>query len=678
MFLNEVRQDLLDEAISSPNLLSDLAGLESYISESYNNRSFIELLQNADDSKSTKFKIIKKDEFLFVANNGRIFDKQDLESLCRSASSNKVRGETIGYRGIGFKSVVGFTKEVHILSGELAVTYSKELTEKEIPKAQRVPLIRIPHNLKIQGLEDVQPIINELKSAEYSTIFIFTGVTAREIELEFEAFDASSLLFLKNINETEFQISNKNLTVKKSKHYISETEDRLTFEINGETNNWILSSDKDITLGYLLENNKVKKIHEADSHIYSFLPTEDISGLGVLINGDFSTDPSRKHVIFDDRTIRSIKSTSKFILNVIEQNILNSNNDLVNSLTPYIDPRMVQFKKPSVEKYLMEELKKHSSYFFKTMLLCPNWLNTKDYNVLTKHNNNQPISSKLYEAEGFIRFVKHLGANEDTFDNLTETINASKLSALGCSQFSIQIIKGLITRNNQDESLVKSLKIFLSNKERVSLNEIKNNELVVDESFITLLIENGLTEFDIKQVFKSHVSSNYSNNIFANSKSNENTLNDVNQSSSETNWLNKFQKNSYSPTKSNVQRWRSAEEQTLEVLNKNGFKLEDVSKQNIGYDLEGLDPNGNEIQIEIKSITLPGQKFKLTNNEIAVAQEKQESYYIGVVRQLDSFIEIGLISNPVENLILDRQCVQWVWECSNYQYNPIRFEILKE
>ena len=37
----EIRGELLKEAKASPNLLSDLAGLENYISESYNNRSFI-------------------------------------------------------------------------------------------------------------------------------------------------------------------------------------------------------------------------------------------------------------------------------------------------------------------------------------------------------------------------------------------------------------------------------------------------------------------------------------------------------------------------------------------------------------------------------------------------------------------------------------------------------------
>lgn len=203
MDFGKIREDLLKEAKSSPNLLSDLAGLESYIAQSYNNRSFIELLQNADDAKSTKFKIIKENDYLLVANNGRIFNDQDLESLCRSASSNKVRGENIGHRGIGFKSVVGFAKEIHIISGQMEITFSKIKTKEEISHAKNLPLIRIPHDIDSEIKTEIKTTLDKLILETFTTIFIFSGVTAREIELEFEMFETSSLLFLKNITETD-------------------------------------------------------------------------------------------------------------------------------------------------------------------------------------------------------------------------------------------------------------------------------------------------------------------------------------------------------------------------------------------------------------------------------------------------------------------------------------------
>ena len=163
--LSKLRETLIAEAKSSPMLLSDLAGLEAYVSESYNSRSFIELLQNADDAKATKFYVKRSGDYLFVANNGRPFNIKDLESLCRSASSNKVRGATIGYRGIGFKSVVSFAKEVHLISGDFEITFSKELSKQIVPQANKVPLIRIPHELDKSIRIELAGEIKEIQSS---------------------------------------------------------------------------------------------------------------------------------------------------------------------------------------------------------------------------------------------------------------------------------------------------------------------------------------------------------------------------------------------------------------------------------------------------------------------------------------------------------------------------------
>jgi len=102
--LRNIRESFIKEALSSPMLLYDLANMEVYIAESYYNRSFIELLQNADDALSRRFYVSSMSNILIVANDGRTFNEQDFYSICRSGVSTKKRGgKTIGYRGIGFK-----------------------------------------------------------------------------------------------------------------------------------------------------------------------------------------------------------------------------------------------------------------------------------------------------------------------------------------------------------------------------------------------------------------------------------------------------------------------------------------------------------------------------------------------------------------------------------------------
>jgi len=676
MFLKDVRQSLLQEAIASPNLLSDLAGLENYIAESYHNRSFIELLQNADDAQATKFKIVKNGELLFVANNGRVFNQKDLESLCRSASSNKVRGETIGYRGIGFKSVVGFSKEIHVLSGDLEMTFSKKRTELEIPEATRVPLIRIPHILNNSDRAKVNPIHKILIAEGYTTIFVFTGVTANAIESEFDSFEYNSLIFLRNVVETDITLKGL-VSTKITKNQLSDSELKMTFRTNESVTNWLISSENQSSIAFSIKDEQVVKLSPDESLVHAFLPTEDSNGLGVLINGNFSTDPSRRHLIFDNETLDSTKKCSKHIISLIEKNLRGNsleNVNLVKALIPSSDPRMFQFMKSSFSKTLLEKLKQKEGTFFKELKLCPSWLNPKDFKLLESENINT-VDHHFFEIEGFNSFAKYLGATEIDFHDIKANINNAEISVLGCVQLTQYVFKSILSHNGINESDFFDLKILHSQSHRKSLNELNNNSFLLDEYFISLLLENGLTEFDIKQVLKRFTPNVDTESQFKSFTTETQKHELPHNSNSVIDWFNNSKETTNESIRASIKRWRSAEEQTMEILNLNGFNLEDVSKQNIGYDLGGLDPNGNEIQIEVKSITLPGQKFKLTNNEIAVAQEKQKSFYVAVVRQNEDSFEIALISDPVSNLTLNRQCVQWIWECEDYEYKPMKFKI---
>ncbi|PWB27772.1 DUF3883 domain-containing protein [Flavobacterium sp. HTF] len=679
MIINEIRSQLLEEAKASPNLLADLAGLETYIAESYNNRSFIELLQNADDANATKFKIIKDSNFLYVANNGRFFNANDIESLCRSASSNKIRGENIGYRGIGFKSVVSFSKEIYIISGDLEITFSKERTKNEIPNATRVPLIRIPHSVNENDKSLMDENINSILNDGFSTIFIFTGVTTLEIESEYESFDYKSLLFLKNITTTEILISNYASTFIE-KEIISEHETKLKIKNNENQSEWLVSTFNNTAIAFQIENNLPARINLVDAFVYSFLPTEDITGLGIIVNGDFSTDPSRKHLIYDIETNTTIKNIASQIINIIKENLVGNkpeNSNIIKCIVPYADPRMMSFKKTSFEKLLLEEVKNIDPAFFEKLLLAPNWLNTKDYNIIVKTIDNFVVESIFLNIDGLVSFLKFLGAKEASFNSFKNKINESDISILGCVQISKYIFVSILSISNDNFILeVSDLKILIHEKKRYSFKQILSENLLIDDSYISLLIENGLTEFDIKQAFKKLLP-NYIGNLVLEKKDDDIMLNNSiqNVNSTTNDWYNNSKEISNDRIKYAIKRWRTAEEITMEILNLNGFNLQDVSKQNIGYDLDGFDPNGEEIHIEVKSITLPGQKFKLTNNEIGVAQAKPQKFYVAIVRQTDDFFEIALISDPIKNLVLNRQCTQWIWECSEYEYNPRKFTL---
>ena len=65
----------------------------------------------------------------------------------------------------------------------------------------------------------------------------------------------------------------------------------------------------------------------------------------------------------------------------------------------------------------------------------------------------------------------------------------------------------------------------------------------------------------------------------------------------------------------------------------------------------------------------------MTNNEFAAAQHRADQYFLVIVLQTEQSIEFEMIKNPVKHLKMNRQCVQWIWECTEYDYNPIKLSL---
>ena len=344
---------LLREAQQSPLILSDLAGLESYISESYTNRSFIELLQNADDAHSTNFLVKKYNDYLIIANNGRVFNELDIISLCRSASSSKVRGCSIGYRGIGFKSVVSIADEVHLISGKYEITFSRELTAKLIPTANRVPLIRIPHIIRKSVKNQLKDIISCLREEGYTTFFIFTGVSIEQVKEEYERFSHTSLLFLRNIQKIHVSFDDDLIT---QVNEVSKNDEcrNVSITSNSKKTEWRIFSRDSCSLVFSIVEGKISKLKQEEARLHAFLPTDDITGLGVFINADVSTEPSRRHLIYDENTLDAINRITRLYAFLFERYIIDKNEEpylIIEALLPYYDIRLVHLTNNSFYKH---------------------------------------------------------------------------------------------------------------------------------------------------------------------------------------------------------------------------------------------------------------------------------------------------------------------------------------
>ena len=79
--IEQISDNFIAEALASPRMLEDLAAMEKYMSESYDGRTFVELLQNADDAESCRVKVFLVGDTLVVANDGRPFNESDIMAI---------------------------------------------------------------------------------------------------------------------------------------------------------------------------------------------------------------------------------------------------------------------------------------------------------------------------------------------------------------------------------------------------------------------------------------------------------------------------------------------------------------------------------------------------------------------------------------------------------------------
>lgn len=655
--VEKIKLEFVKEAINSPTLISDLANMEKYISESYDGRSLIELLQNADDAMSTKFYIEKLNENTFlVANNGRIFNQEDLISLCRSGASTKKRkGNTIGFRGIGFKSIVNFSNEVHLISGDIRLTFSRERTREELNQNINVPLIRIPHSFIETKYNE---IINKTIKNGYTTIFIFE-TNKSTLKTEIDNFDKTCMLFLKNICQIKFDYDKTKInSIARNR-----LNDNWIISINTDTDieKWLLFKDENKleSIAFKYENDKVIAAND-ENYIHSFMPTKDTFSIPCKINGDFSTDPSRTRIIIDDESLNTINNVAKLMSKIaIDIVTTGKDNYKILSVISKIEKNiLLNILKKSINDYFFEYFKKYfidelQQYFgFEKIFIQPIWLSNEDFSLL-QISNEYVIKRELLERiDGLEQLLNIFKIKEIELDDmLNETINI-KFD----NYTRLNILKNLINRYefnlpNDKKIIIDKALLFKGKDDIIALQSIKSIK-DIDVNFLSELINLVGDERKVNyflQKFNIKIEMQSKANIISNN-------------------IQTFSK------KNIIQKWRSVEENVKLLLeeDENIIEVIDVSKRNIGYDLEAICKDGKRKFYEVKSVNDLGDMFVMTNNELLTASQHPSQYFLCVVKQSDRKIEMCLIKDPANTLNLEKRARVWEYICESY--NGIKIE----
>lgn len=269
---------------------------------------FYELLQNAEDAKATKIRFRMFDDALAVFHDGTPFTMDNLERLCDIGYSDKPEdGQTIGKFGLGFKSVFGICKTVHLHS------------------APPTPSARYPRlDIEIRGFTHAICIEPIKVPAGYTTLFILPFAVGERFS-SFDSLDElrrvlgeklrglkmESLLFMRHLREISYQFGNAEpagFTIQRSKdkktrgthvtlHGLNDA-DRQDFLCFSSPCDEAPGRTLDIAFPLDVQGRVVKP--KKTPPVFVYFPTGEDSHFNFIVQGPFRTTSDREKVYTDD------------------------------------------------------------------------------------------------------------------------------------------------------------------------------------------------------------------------------------------------------------------------------------------------------------------------------------------------------------------------------------------
>jgi hypothetical protein len=471
---HENRTNFISEA------LVDLANVEADTMRKYRGRYIFELLQNANDAilssigeapsshiKNHRVRIELTDSALLIANDGSPFQEKDVLSIYRWGESSKDPNKFIGYKGIGFKSVLEITESPEIFSQVVHFHFDRELCYATIRKivgkdeTLKLPFTRFVFPYSIEDIPGPdRDLVNELLNGEgFATVIrlpLLDKVTPQMVKEQIaQDIDPALLLFLKGIDVIEIwadgkrikQLSRKRketsgchgieISLYQSRKVISrwllfeapkrEVEDRSLIDELHEKS-WERVREVGFSLALPMDKKGRLFVDTNDSaRFFVYFPTSERSGLRYRIHADFYVDSSRKTLETRPYNLWLAKNIAVFLAKTIVPELIQrfpSDVRIVQALVPVNPP---QDFAAEVYQAICHELS--DCAFVPTVdgeylspsnvLLAPRgvWVDLETFQryfpyseVAQKHQNRQFPVEKLYVHKWAIDFLIMLGA----------------------------------------------------------------------------------------------------------------------------------------------------------------------------------------------------------------------------------------------------------------------------
>jgi len=306
----------------------------------YHGRELFELIQNADDAGDgyqgkKKILISLKGNALFVANTGIPFSPEGIKSLMIGSNSPKqfLRTKCIGYKGLGFRAILGWASTITIISKGLYVGFNRKSAidwlknigvrhsniSKRLSKYKKeggvphpIAILSIPFWLNRESVNwrDFSGLYSraqEIIRGGYDTVicisFKESEKTKGQVEAQIKSLNKEILLFLNHLEEFNISYTRREETwrVERKKNKV------IVYSQNKENVCWnIFASNGKIPRKYFTDDSRPGERYEIKlalpeksegmHRLYVYFPTKVIFPFPTLAHVTFDITSSRNEL----------------------------------------------------------------------------------------------------------------------------------------------------------------------------------------------------------------------------------------------------------------------------------------------------------------------------------------------------------------------------------------------
>lgn len=325
---SEVKAGRRDHILKS---LDERGRAQELVRQQYSGRYPFELLQNANDAAadagaSGRARFVLTQEALVVADNGSGFGEDQVRAICGLGRSSKDPRKSVGYKGLGFKSVGEITSRPQIASDGVAFEFDDERVRQAVTEvagpleaSQRLPVYAFPFGIDESALGLDADVVEKARADGFTTVLrlpLRADVAREDVEDHLvESLVPRLLLFLTGIEELELQGTRADFVsvISREQH---DQHDEVLLETNGTMEHWLVYRRWHEVAKELVEPigdawAQVERVQTAVAvpldgdgrpttetlfplHVY--FPTEEATGMPVIVHGDFALQLDRRQL----------------------------------------------------------------------------------------------------------------------------------------------------------------------------------------------------------------------------------------------------------------------------------------------------------------------------------------------------------------------------------------------